>query len=57
MGEDEQQEMTASIEKMVTLGRFGEPEEVAAVALFLMSDAASYVTAAEFVVDGGMTQR
>ena len=57
MGEDEQEEMTQSIEKMVPLGRFGEAEEVAEVATFLMSDAASYVTAAEFVVDGGMTQR
>ena len=57
MAESEQEEMTESIKQTVPLGRFGEAEEVAAVALFLMSDAASYVTAAEFVVDGGMTQR
>ena len=57
MSKDEQEQMAESIEKMVPLGRFGEPEEVASVATFLMSDAASYVTAAEFVVDGGMTQR
>jgi len=57
MAKEQQKEMTESIKQQVPLGRFGEPEEVAAVALFLMSDAASYVTAAEFVVDGGMIQR
>lgn len=38
----------------IPLQRFGEPTEVAAVALFLASDAASYVTGAEIVVDGGL---
>lgn len=37
------------------LGRFGRPEEVASVALFLVSDASSYVSGTEIVVDGGMT--
>ena len=36
------------------MGRFAEPEEVAEVALFLVSDAASYVTGAGWLVDGGI---
>ncbi len=36
----------------IPMGRMGEPEEVAAVALFLASDAASYVTGAIIPMDG-----
>ena len=36
------------------LGRFGEPEEFARTNMFLLSDAASHVTAQAWAVDGGM---
>ena len=37
------------------LGRVGQPEEMAQVALFLVSDAASFITGAAIVADGGLT--
>jgi NAD(P)-dependent dehydrogenase (short-subunit alcohol dehydrogenase family) len=37
------------------MGRLGQPEEIAATIAFLASDEASFVTGAEFVVDGGYT--
>ncbi|MBC7931374.1 MAG: glucose 1-dehydrogenase [Rubrivivax sp.] len=38
-------------------GRFGTPEEVASVAVFLASDEAEYVTGSTYYVDGGLTQQ
>jgi NAD(P)-dependent dehydrogenase (short-subunit alcohol dehydrogenase family) len=37
----------------IPLGRIGEPEEIASVAAFLLSDEASYITSSELLVDGG----
>jgi 3-oxoacyl-[acyl-carrier protein] reductase len=39
----------------ISLGRLGDPAEIAAVACFLASDRASYVTGAVVPVDGGLT--
>ncbi|WP_293903194.1 glucose 1-dehydrogenase [Phenylobacterium sp.] len=39
---------------MSPMGRMGRPEEIAAMAVFLASEEASYVTGGEFLVDGGM---
>jgi NAD(P)-dependent dehydrogenase (short-subunit alcohol dehydrogenase family) len=39
----------------IPMGRFGEAKEMAYAALYLASDESSFVTGAEFVVDGGIT--
>jgi len=39
----------------VPMGRFAQPEEIAAAVAFLASDDASFVTASAFLVDGGLT--
>jgi NAD(P)-dependent dehydrogenase (short-subunit alcohol dehydrogenase family) len=47
--------LEARISQAVPLGRFGKPEEVAKTVLFLASDDASNIQAAEIFVDGGAT--
>jgi NAD(P)-dependent dehydrogenase (short-subunit alcohol dehydrogenase family) len=39
----------------IPMGRFGEAEELAAAVAFLASDDSSFITASNFLVDGGIT--
>jgi len=50
------EEVRARMEQSIPLGRYGEPEEFARVAVFLGSSANTYVTGQTFVVDGGMVK-
>lgn len=49
-------EMRAALLAPIPLGRMAQPAEVAAAALFLLSEEASYIAGAELCVDGGMRQ-
>jgi NAD(P)-dependent dehydrogenase (short-subunit alcohol dehydrogenase family) len=48
-------EYERAVESHVPLGRWGQPEDIAKMALFLASDDSSWITGAFFVVDGGYT--
>lgn len=43
------------MKKLIPVGRFAEPDEIAAAALFLASDASDMINGADFVIDGGYT--
>jgi NAD(P)-dependent dehydrogenase (short-subunit alcohol dehydrogenase family) len=45
----------AALLAQVPLGRFGRPEEIADLLVYLVSDESQFVTGAEFVIDGGLT--
>jgi NAD(P)-dependent dehydrogenase (short-subunit alcohol dehydrogenase family) len=50
------EKLTQAINASNPMGRMGTVDEAAAVALFLLSDAASFVTGADYAVDGGEAQ-
>jgi len=51
----EMPELKTTFESMVPMGRLGEPHEIGPLALYLASDASSYMTGAAVVIDGGYT--
>jgi 2-keto-3-deoxy-L-fuconate dehydrogenase len=50
-----EQEMFDKLSKAQPIGRMGQPEEVASLALFLCSDEASFITGVDYLLDGGWT--
>jgi meso-butanediol dehydrogenase / (S,S)-butanediol dehydrogenase / diacetyl reductase len=48
-------EIRQAIEGATLVGRVGQPDDIAKLAVYLVSDQASFVTGANFVVDGGQT--
>jgi 2-keto-3-deoxy-L-fuconate dehydrogenase len=48
-------EMMAALAAAQPIGRMGTPEEIASMALYLCSDAASFITGTDMLIDGGFT--
>ncbi|MEQ8241184.1 MAG: SDR family oxidoreductase [Cyclobacteriaceae bacterium] len=48
-----EKEMFETLSKSQPIGRMGKPEEIGALALYLASDEASYITGSDFPIDGG----
>jgi NAD(P)-dependent dehydrogenase (short-subunit alcohol dehydrogenase family) len=48
-----EQEMFRTLSQSQPIGRMGKPEEVAALALFLCSDEAAFITGTDYPIDGG----
>jgi NAD(P)-dependent dehydrogenase (short-subunit alcohol dehydrogenase family) len=55
MPEDTRETFEGDVVSRTPLGRIGSAEEAAAVALFLLSDDAGYVTGSQYAVDGGLS--
>lgn len=53
---DREAEMFEKLSKTQPIGRMGKPEEVAALALFLCSDQAAFITGTDYSIDGGFVK-
>jgi 2-keto-3-deoxy-L-fuconate dehydrogenase len=53
---DNQAEMLAKLSATQPIGRMAKPDEIAALALYLCSDEASFVTGSDYPIDGGFTR-
>jgi NAD(P)-dependent dehydrogenase (short-subunit alcohol dehydrogenase family) len=51
----ENAELSAQFLSKIPLGMWGQPKDVGSLAVFLCSDAASFVTGTDFLIDGGWT--
>ncbi len=51
-----EEEMFEKLSKSQPIGRMGQPEEIAALALYLSSDEASFITGCDYPIDGGFVK-
>jgi NAD(P)-dependent dehydrogenase (short-subunit alcohol dehydrogenase family) len=51
---EEAEKAKAALEKILPTGRIGQPDEIVGAALYLASEASSYTTGTEIVIDGGI---
>ena len=54
--DNDKEKVSENIEKNVPLNKFGNPNDIASLTTWLLSDEASFVTGGIFVIDGGQTR-